>query len=139
MPRLRRRPVPGVVAAVLVLDRAGRHLLRRRAVQAGDIDGVEGAAQRVHVAAAERFDAALPAEEMVNVLAAELVIAELAFALQDTEVFLACDRLPEPALGAHRTIAAAGAFGGIELAFESHGAAVAAALMEFFHRKSPRG
>src|SRR5687768_16686881 len=91
------------------------------------------------MAAAERLDAALPAKEMVNVLAAELVVAELAFALQDAEVFLARDRFPEPALGAHRTIAAAGAFGGIELAFKSHGAAVAAALMELFHRESPRG
>jgi hypothetical protein len=95
--------------------------------------------QRVHVASAERLDVATPAEEMVNGAAGKLVVAELAFALQDAEVFLARDRLPEPALGAHRTIAAAGAFGGIELAFESHGAAVAAALMELFHRESPRG
>jgi hypothetical protein len=76
---------------------------------------------------------------MVNGVAAELVVAELAFALQDAEVFLARDRFPEAALGAHRTIATAGAFGGIELAFEPHGAAVAATLMELFHRRSPHG
>jgi hypothetical protein len=81
----------------------------------------------------------MPTEEMVNGAAGELVVVELAFALQDAEVFLARNRLPEPALGAHRTIAAAGAFCGIELTFETHRAAVAAALMELSHRESPHG
>jgi hypothetical protein len=124
--------------AVLVLDRAGRHLFRRGAVQAGDIDGIEGAAQRIHMAAAERLDAAVPAEEMVNVFRAELVIGKIVLALQDAEVILARDRLPEPALGAHRTIAPAAALGRIEPAFETDGAAVTSALMELFHVESPR-
>jgi hypothetical protein len=89
------------------------------------------------VAAAERLDAAMTAEEMVNVFRAELVIGKIVLALQDAEVILARDRLPEAAFGAHRTIAATRALGRIEPAFETHGAAVAAALMELFHVESP--
>ena len=113
-----RRLVPGIVAPILVLDGSCRHLLRRAAVEAGDVDGEEGAAQRVVMAAPERLDAATPAKEMVNVSAAELVIGEFGLAVQDAKIVLACDRLPEPALGADGTVAAARAFCRIEPAFE---------------------
>jgi hypothetical protein len=91
------------------------------------------------VATAERLDAAVPTEEMVDVVAAELVIGEIVLALEDLEILLSCDRLPEATFGTHRTIATARAFRRIEPAFETHCAAMAAALMELFHRRSPHG
>src|SRR5262245_16086060 len=139
MARFARRLVPGVVLAVLELDRTGRHLFGLGAIEAGDIDGVERAAHRLVAAAPERLDAAMPAEEMVNVPAAELVVGKFGLALQDAEVVLSRDRLPEPALGADRTVAAAGALGRIEPAFETHSAAMASATMELFHFGSPHG
>src|SRR3984893_670763 len=133
--RLRRRLVPGVVFAVLVLDRLGRHLLRRRTVQAGDIDGIKDAAQRLHIALAERLDAAAPAERMAYGTAAEAIIGQRILALQQPECILPGDGFPEPTLGAHRAIAATRTLGWIDLAFKTHGAAMAAASVGVLHRK----
>src|SRR5260370_23973876 len=104
--RLRRCLVAGVVFAVLAHDRPGCHLLRRRTVQAGDVDRVKDAAQGLHIALAERLDAAVSAEGMADGTAAEAIIGQRVLALQQPEGVLPGDGFPEPALGAHRPISA---------------------------------
>src|SRR5215204_301958 len=115
MPRLRRRLVPGVVPAVLILDRPGRELFRRRAIQAGDVDGIEDAAQRLHVAAAKWLVAAVPTEQVVDGTAAELVIRKDVTTHQQAERFVPHNGLPESSLGADRAVAPARAFGRIDV------------------------
>jgi hypothetical protein len=67
--------------------------------------------------------------------AAEAIIGQRVLALQQPECILPGDGFPEPTLGAHRTIAATRTLGRIDLAFKTHGAAMAAASVGVLHRK----
>src|SRR5262245_25024469 len=95
---------PIIVAAVLVFDRSRRKLRRRCIVQAGEIDGIEGAAQHLRMAPPEGLDAAAAAEEMVNDVATELIVRQRRFALQQPEGVRRDKRLPESLLAADRAV-----------------------------------
>src|SRR5262249_55610330 len=69
---------PVVVAAVHVADRHPCELFGRDVVEAGDVHRHEGATDLLDVAVAEGTDAARLAETVMALLAAELVVAELA-------------------------------------------------------------
>src|SRR5688572_24722726 len=138
VPRLGRRCVPLVVLAVLILERRGRKLSRRRVIEAGEVDPVE-LAQLFGLAMAERLDAAAAAEHVADDAAAELVLRHGVGALQQPEGVGLDDRLPEPALGADRAVALAGALREVDVAGEADGAAMAAAVIGLVHGRTYSG
>jgi hypothetical protein len=74
---------------------------------------------------------------MMDGPAAELIVKQSVLSVQQPESVLSGDGLPEPSLGADRAIALARALDRIDLAFEAHGATVAAASVGLLHRDSP--
>src|SRR5947209_7777671 len=85
MPRFGRLVPPRIIASVRVSDRRGDELGRRRIVQRADLDGDEGAADLLDIAAAERAHAAVLAEQVVPALGGELVIAQRVLAGEQPE------------------------------------------------------
>src|SRR5689334_20433562 len=82
---------------------------------------------------AERLGAAGPAEQVMDRAAAELIVGEMILALQQPQGRCLDQRLPEALLGADRAVALAGALGEVEIAFEPHRAAMAAAVIGLRH------
>src|SRR5262245_31773575 len=108
MARFGRRGLPVVVPAVFVAHRCRSQFLVGR-VEAREIDGEEFAAELRHAGPAERLDAAMPTEQVMNDVPAELILRQgIGTVLQPEEV-RHDDRLPEAALAADRAVALAGA------------------------------
>src|SRR5258708_24745596 len=76
MPRIRRRRIPVVGASIHEANRCAGELAVIGVVEAGDVDRAEIAAEDFEVPAAEGADPAVPAEEVVPDLAAELVVRQ---------------------------------------------------------------
>src|SRR5262245_62089597 len=98
--RLGGRRSPIIAAPVLIFDRSCRKLRGRHIAEAGEIDGVESPAERLHMASPEGLDPAAAAEEMVDDVVAELIVRQRRFALQQPEGARRDDRLPESLLAA---------------------------------------
>src|SRR5260221_3041684 len=125
--RLGRRFPTVVIAAVLIGDRDGDQFLGRHVIEARDRDRNEITTQDVEVAIAEAADSAMPAEAMVPYLRAELILGDRLLAGDDAECVGLGPHAPAARLGAVGAVAAAGAGGEVDLAFEAQRAAVTAA------------
>src|SRR6185436_7250296 len=80
----------------------------------------------------------MPAEQVMDDVAAELVVRQRLLALQQSEGGRHDDRLPEAAFAAGGAIAFAGAIDEVELAFAANRAAMAAAAIGLLHdQRSP--
>jgi len=133
VPGLGRRRPPIVVAPVDVLDGRADQFSDFHIIKTIDIDGIGLAAQLRRVRPAEGMDAAMPAEQMVDSLGAELVIGEFSFARNQPEVFRLDEGEPVPLLGAYGTVAFKRACAQIDLRLIADCAAVTAADICLFH------
>src|SRR5688572_5268763 len=85
------------------------------------------------LAASEGFDAAVLAEQMMDVMRTELVVAERVLALEQPEIFATDADQPGARLAAHRAVAPDRALAEIHVGFVAHRAAMAAAGISLFH------
>src|SRR5262249_43967284 len=90
-----------------------------------------------HIAARERPNAAMPAEQMVPALGRELIVAEISLAGDQAEGVRLDGDSPVSCLGADRAVALAGAAGKIEIRFEADRPAVAASVIGLQHDITP--
>jgi hypothetical protein len=133
MPRFLRRRVPVVMPAI---DKGDGHLGQfghRGIVEAVHADADKRAAAG-RIAAAKRAHAAVAAKVMAFATGAKAVFAQVRFSCQQVEC---CGRhLAGPAADfqAIGTVAAQAGGGQVNLGREAHAAAVATAMVDFFHR-----
>src|SRR5688572_14967375 len=121
-----------VVAPVDVHDRKRGEVCIRHVVESSHHHRDERLAA-LTLAASEGFDAAVLAEQMVDVMAAELVVAERVLTLEQPELFATDADEPGSSLAAHRAVAPDRALAEINVGFVAHRAAVAAAGISLFH------
>ena len=100
--------------AIFVADGDGHALQVAQSIEAGDVDGDQPANLR-QVHGAERLDAADPAEPVMNIVAAELIVAQLVRALKQAEGRGRYHGLPEALPAAGRAVASLRALGEVEL------------------------
>src|SRR5262249_44820070 len=99
-----------------------------------DVDRDEVAADFRNMAAAERTQAAMLAEQVVALPGAELVVRQCVVPRQQTKRVGLDERSPVARLPADRAVAFAGAGGEIDIRLETNGAAVAASCVGLQHR-----
>ena len=90
-------------------------------------------ADLLDVAATEGMYTAVPAEQMVSALGAELVVAEIILTREKAEGFRFDDSRPVPALRTDRAVALAGTGAQIDVCFEANSAAVATSCVCLQH------
>src|SRR6185503_3190693 len=134
VPRLRRCLEPVVVATVHIAHGGGGKLGGIEIVEAGEVDGIVGAADRLDIAIAEGSEAAGGAEAVMRAHGAKLVVGEVGFAGDQPEGLGLDDGAPVSPLGADRAVALPGAGGEVKVDLEPHLAAVAASVKSLHHR-----
>lgn len=133
MPGLGRLRPPVIVAPISVFDGRVDEFLGTRVIERAQLDGDIVATDLFDVSAAKWPNATVPAEEVVPAPGAKLVVAEIAFSGQETEVCWLDDRAPVARLRADGTIAPACACAQIDVRLIAHRATVATAGVCLFH------
>src|SRR5581483_3472218 len=109
----------------------------RHVVEARDVDRDVVATDLWHMPAPERPHAAVPAEEMMGVPRAELVVREVPLPGQQPKRIGLDDRAPGALLAADRAVASARPGAEIDVRLEADGPAVTAPGMDLAHRWLP--
>src|SRR6185437_15184536 len=129
------RVEPIVVAAIHVADGERGELGGAEVVERGQRHRDIVAADLLDMPPRKRTDSAGPAEQVMALLRAELVVAEIVLAREHAQILrLAADR-PVALLGADRAVALARPGLEIEVSLEPHRAAMAAAVVGLLHRE----
>jgi hypothetical protein len=127
MPGFQRRRPPIVVAPIHEANRGGGELAGIRVVEARNIDRAKFSAKLIEVSVTERVNPAVPAENMVPDLGAELVVRQSLLACDQAKRLGFDDHTPISHLGAERAVAPAGAGAQINVGLKLDLAAMAAA------------
>lgn len=137
MTRFRRRHPPIVVPPIGELHRPLQQLRRRRIVQRAQLDGDKVTAQLLDMSAAEWANAAMLAEQVMHAPGAELVVAQIGFAGEQTEIGGLDGHAPIARFRANRTVALARPGTQIEIGFVAHRAAMTTAVVGLLHAFAP--
>jgi hypothetical protein len=127
-----RRVLPVVAAAINENDGGGGQLFITDIIQTHQINAVHFAHGRFG-ADAKRAYAAVFAKVVLVFLGVEEVLGEFTLARQQSKVFWHRDRRPKAGAAAYRAIAAVGVLREVKISLKLHCAAVATAVVGFFH------
>src|SRR5688572_21914192 len=128
MPDFDRGLPPPAFAAVGVLHGRLGELRRIDVIEASDFHRYVGTADRGDVTALEGTHTAVPAEQVLALAAAKAILGQRVLAGQQPECLRLDEGIPVAGLGANGAVALARALREIDVGFESHRAAVAAAV-----------